>query len=472
MNREPKDYRACLVAIVVLCMAGAWISGQLVKQHADVWGSASAATGLFARVCQVAERAGLGCVDRAGKPWSELDIPVPTISWAARVTLRQETVPVAFVSLAYFILLGVWHGCIGPPRPFGRAWHRLILGVGVCGAGASLFYLSLMALKLSPWCVWCVILHGVNLAVVLLVWQINRNRHQAWDSAASSPGDTREAAKMTLTTREALAAVAFAATIIVGLGLYHRERLVVQHQIDKLVPYRQMVQSLRRDPDFLLREHLAQPRHEIAPHPDEPEAMGRPELVIFSNYACGHCYCAWRRVREQCLPAFDGELIVRIRYCPLGTQVEDKAGLNDILTSDVSAAAACAAEAARLQGGGKALLAMHELLFLYWRELGPDTYRRLAEEVGLDADRLVEEMQSQRVREVVQADATLARALGVNSTPSLFLDGRRVTELCDGPTFWATMGKRWSIGANVSSETASRHLTKAVGGRPGRIEEN
>ena len=44
-------------------------------------------------------------------------------------------------------------------------------------------------------------------------------------------------------------------------------------------------------------------------------------------------------------------------------------------------------------------------------------------------------------REGVTGDAELARRLGVRGTPTMFLDGRRITELCDGEVFWKAVAE-------------------------------
>ncbi len=58
VTRGKRNPPILLVWILAVSGTGAWISGQLVKQHADLWGSGGARAGLFGRVCQVAERVG------------------------------------------------------------------------------------------------------------------------------------------------------------------------------------------------------------------------------------------------------------------------------------------------------------------------------------------------------------------------------------------------------------------------------
>ena len=55
-----------------------------------------------------------------------------------------------------------------------------------------------------------------------------------------------------------------------------------------------------------------------------------------------------------------------------------------------------------------------------------------AETLALDA--LIQETIAQ-----VEADIDLGLAIGVNATPAMFLDGRRITEVVETPTFWASI---------------------------------
>ncbi len=75
-------------------------------------------------------------------------------------------------------------------------------------------------------------------------------------------------------------------------------------------------------------------------------------------------------------------------------------------------------------------------------------------------------MRGEAVRRIVESDIALADALGVTGTPTLFLDGRRVTRLCETPRFWEAVADHWGgtsqdgQGATVES-IASRAIDSA-----------
>ena len=104
--------------------------------------------------------------------------------------------------------------------------------------------------------------------------------------------------------------------------------------------------------------------------------------------------------------------------------------------------AAYAAEAARLQGGRRAFERMHELLFANRKRLGDKVYRDLAVQVGLDPVLFLRRMEDPVVRQAVHEDIELARQLGVDGTPTMFLDGRRIPALCLTPAFWQAVAQR------------------------------
>ena len=134
-----------VASILILASAGAWISGELVKRHSNLWDAAPAQAGLFARVCQAVEGAGLSCTGAGGGNWKAVSVPILLPSARTLVEVRTVSIPVAFLGLAYFVFLGVWFALLGRPRPHGRGWHKVPLSVAFGGAAFSLFFVGVMA---------------------------------------------------------------------------------------------------------------------------------------------------------------------------------------------------------------------------------------------------------------------------------------------------------------------------------------
>jgi protein-disulfide isomerase len=391
-------------------------------------------------MCQAVERVGLSCTGATKGRWTEVSLPIPVPSTDFTIAMRPVVIPVAFLGLAYFVFMGVWFAFIGRPRPYGYTWYLVPLVLGLCGGAVSLFFLGAMAFRVAPPCLWCLVVHVVNFLMVQAIRRLCAGATSLDTTAApaSSAVSPRQVARTILTSREVVTVAAFSLILIVGLWAYRRERLALQDRYYRLLPYRHLITSLREDPEFLLREYYAQPQHQIPARPQEPVAEGQPRLVVFTDFECSACYCNSVDVREQIARTFNGRLAVLIRHYPLCSACnENVRGARHANACE----AAYAAEAARLQGGEEAFWKMYTLLFEHRTGLGKGPYRDLATQIGLDADRLLRDMEQETVRQIVAADIALAKELGVTGAPTMFLDGRRVTELCRGTVFWKTVAK-------------------------------
>jgi protein-disulfide isomerase len=88
--------------------------------------------------------------------------------------------------------------------------------------------------------------------------------------------------------------------------------------------------------------------------------------------------------------------------------------------------AADLAEAARSLGGSDAFWNMHDRLFGAQTTLGPGLWPSLAQEAGLDPARVAELMSSRAFRDRIREDAELGGRLDIHSTPTVFLDGKKM----------------------------------------------
>ncbi|MFH1532886.1 MAG: thioredoxin domain-containing protein [Pseudomonadota bacterium] len=138
----------------------------------------------------------------------------------------------------------------------------------------------------------------------------------------------------------------------------------------------------------------------------------RPLVVIeeFSDFQCPFCGKAAldsvKKVKEQ----YGDQVSIRFRHFPLRSHKE-------------AVPAAKAAMAAGFQGK---FWEMHDLLFQSRKELSTETYVDLARQLGLDADRLLWDMDDSRLDDYVQSDAALARALDIRGAPTFFINGKQI----------------------------------------------
>ena len=91
--------------------------------------------------------------------------------------------------------------------------------------------------------------------------------------------------------------------------------------------------------------------------------------------------------------------------------------------------AAAYGEAAAKQGK---FWEMHDKIFegqKTWERGGADTYfKQYAEDIGLDMAKLDTDVQDQMTTATINADLKLAKELGVNATPTFFLNGKKVEQ--------------------------------------------
>ncbi|MCH7703467.1 MAG: DsbA family protein [Planctomycetes bacterium] len=108
----------------------------------------------------------------------------------------------------------------------------------------------------------------------------------------------------------------------------------------------------------------------------------------------------------------------------------------------VDVAAARAAVAVLLKSSAVEVDVILRTLFDHRGDDLETTLSALARAVGLDHERLRSAMSDSRVETVLAEDRALARRLAVSETPTVFLDGRRVPDLCvNSAVFWRAIAR-------------------------------
>jgi protein-disulfide isomerase len=139
--------------------------------------------------------------------------------------------------------------------------------------------------------------------------------------------------------------------------------------------------------------------------------MAKLSIVEFSDFECPYCGAA-HPMLSGLLAEFKGQVNLVFKNFPLEGHKN-------------SVPAARAAVAAQLQGK---FWEMADALFEHQRELSPEKIRALAEEIGLDMQRFDSDMSSEAVQKRVERDKKEGSSLGVQGTPSLFVNGRPYKE--------------------------------------------
>ena len=116
--------------------------------------------------------------------------------------------------------------------------------------------------------------------------------------------------------------------------------------------------------------------------------------------------------------------------------IEDDAGLRVVykeipILGPGSRFAARAALASRAQGK---YLAFHDALMNAGQQVSEDSVIEIARAVGLDVDRLAEDMEDPAIEAAIARNLELANALGITGTPSVVIGDRVVAGAVDRAT--------------------------------------
>lgn len=274
------------------------------------------------------------------------------------------------------------------------------LGLAAWSAGFSIVMGVISIAVLGTLCLMCTGLYLVN-AVLLTIGLIH-------------------AARVTGTGRAATAA-AVCLVLAVGVGYGTARNVTPSKRIytrdDVATQEPQFYQWYRRQPVLAAATNIpAGPAHIKGP------VSAAVTIIEYSDFECTHCARAYRDLHAL-LAGWPNDVRLVFRHFPLD------ASCNPTLGRTIHPTACEAAIAAECAGESGKFWEFHDYLFEHQGRLD---YLRAGTELGLDADRFRSCMRSDRARDAVVRDITAAAELGVESTPTLFFNGRTVRGALDG----------------------------------------
>lgn len=155
------------------------------------------------------------------------------------------------------------------------------------------------------------------------------------------------------------------------------------------------------------------------PGADPPHTIGPANAPVkieeFGDFECPPCGM-FHPILKQMVQEFGNQIQVTYREFPLNPPHQH------------AVHAAAAAEAAALQGK---FWEMHGMIFEHQSEWkvafdSRPIFEGYAKQLGLDVERFKRDVQSDRVEQRIFLDGRRGHSLGVNSTPTVFMNGREV----------------------------------------------
>jgi len=134
-------------------------------------------------------------------------------------------------------------------------------------------------------------------------------------------------------------------------------------------------------------------------------------VIEFSDYECPYCRAWYTDTYTQLMSAYPGKIRFVYRDFPL---------------SGLHANASPAAEAADCAGEQGKYWPFHDKLFGGGLALGPATYLNYATDLGLDTAKFKNCIDTNKYQDTVEANYTFAYNLGIQSTPTFFINGLAV----------------------------------------------
>jgi len=169
-----------------------------------------------------------------------------------------------------------------------------------------------------------------------------------------------------------------------------------------------LTSSARSGPDLTAAVNADRKAVPVGTSPTVGKADALVTIVEFADYGCRYCARSVA-LKERMLSEYKG----RVRWVFKNFVVNP---------SSRSRVAAQAALAAHQQGE---FWAYHDLLFHNQKDFGAGAFSRHADALGLDLRHFRVAMSGDAPGKIIDEDVALGRKLGVNGTPTFFINGRK-----------------------------------------------
>lgn len=433
---------------------------------------------------------------------------------ASAGTKAQEAtprVPTAQLGLAYFSFILCWLLFTGP-RPATRNWPHVLFVIGAAlGLPFSIFFEVKMWTQLDAWCPLCLATHvGTLLLTVLalLLWPrfspepgpvvvvpVHREHPPTSPDTQDGlfgPAPATQARRWSSPTGERPTTRMVVMTAICALLLVGVEHFFILNQnsiykglTDKFyrAQYEKKWMQYERHwvHNYWAWSLMPQVNIPVEGRPVRGEPGARHTVVLFSDFECPGCAKFEAYVKQQILglklasgqPGFK----VIFKHWPLCKDCNGRIEGKSIHPAACDASRAV--EAARLVGGDAAFWGMHDLLFANqaaWKS--NRDFLPYARQLKLDLEEFKKAMVSDEAMDRIRADIDDGFNLGndldkpelraeikVDSTPTIFVDGKRLNSPQRARTWQQIMATPPPVPADASPAAAPQGAAPAAGPR-------
>lgn len=277
-----------------------------------------------------------------------------------------------------------------------------LLGLAGLGFAFSLYMAFVAFVILDTVCLMCSALYVVSLGLFFATYRLRAATQVLGNSAGKSSGEDRRV--LYACVGAALALVASAAWSVAGGGKSPR--------LDAA--------GLRAQKADLVKWYQERPKFELS---SDGQARGPADapvtLVEFSDFDCPHC-AKLDGLLTQLIRAEKLNVRVVFRHFPLSSDC------NPAMQAAVHPRACLAATAAECAGEQDRFWQYQHNLFANQGRFQRDELIGYARDLGLDVAAFVACLGSEAARARVERDAREGQKLGIESTPTLFINGRRI----------------------------------------------
>lgn len=311
----------------------------------------------------------------------------PDSGCAIAAASRWATVPLlgtstASMALSAFMAMSLGLFFAAPDR--GTRWIAR-----ACALGSAIFIVISTAQRL--WCPWCLASHAGSLA--------------AWASLEIA-GRTSTVNWHAVRTGMAMGVAVAAATFLSFAERRHERKLAAHRDLEATESIRRIAGAERLAPQAFAGRYSF--------GAESPKVR----VVVFTGYQCPDCRMVDSEIQR--LVGVRGDTSLSLFHFPFCSDC------NPAVKQTIhpnACQAALAAEAAGIAGGNKGFWAMHRRLFELGGAFSRDSLSGEVRALGLDGTAFFKALDAPDTLELVKGDAQRAIALGLNRTPTVFVNG-------------------------------------------------